>query len=65
MSNMHSEYPIADEYKNIRVINETRMLKYMEKIQMTDWTLHHVLIHMSWLSHSVNAMYSAHNSVSH
>ena len=31
ISNKHCVYPIIDEYKTIRIINETRILKYMEK----------------------------------
>ena len=38
VSKLHCDHPIDKEYKTIRIINEHRKLKFMEKIQNMDWT---------------------------
>ena len=35
---LHCDHPIDKEHKTIRIINEHRKLKFMEKIQNMDWT---------------------------
>ena len=38
ISQKSCEYPTNNEYKTIRVINEIKTLKFMEKIQNTNWS---------------------------
>ena len=38
VSKLHCDHPIDNGYKTIRIINEHRKLKFMEKIQYMDWT---------------------------
>ena len=38
VSKLHCDHPIDKEYKTVRIINEHRKLKFMEKIQNMDWT---------------------------